>query len=125
MTGYTAATGLARELKRGTLEMIILALLTERPMYGFELISEMRERSGGGFEMKEGTLYPVLYRMEAGALVKSHWDAEGRAVPRKYYHVTASGRKEHDHLVAEWSSFTAAVSRILGAAGTTGNRRKT
>jgi PadR family transcriptional regulator PadR len=115
-----------RELKRGTLEMIIMALLAEEPMYGFQFITEMETRSGGGFEMKEGTLYPVLYRMEENGLVESKWEAEGRGVPRKYYHITTSGKKELERLLQEWSAFTSVVAKILRSADITfvpGRRR--
>jgi PadR family transcriptional regulator PadR len=112
-----------RELKRGTLEMIILDLLTERPMYGFELITEMRERSGGGFEMKEGTLYPVLYRMEENGYVKPEWDTAARGAPRKYYHISHAGKREHERLIQEWETFTTAIADILYGAERTGKRR--
>ena len=103
-----------RELKRGTLEMIVLNLLAGRPMYGFEIISAMRDRSNGSFEMKEGTLYPVLYRMEEDARVESRWEAEGRAVPRKYYHITARGKEDLKKLLCDWNTFTDSIGKILG-----------
>jgi PadR family transcriptional regulator PadR len=104
-----------RELKRGTLEMIILSLLDERPMYGFEIITEMRDRSAAKFEMKEGTLYPVLYRMEEGQRVSSRWVAEGRAAPRKYYHITERGREDLKAMLLEWATFSQSIDQILGA----------
>lgn len=110
------------ELKRGTLEMIMLRLLAEEPMYGFQLITALRERTAGAFEMKEGTLYPVLYRMEEGGLIEPQWHAEGRGVPRKYYHITVAGRAELDRLTAEWRAFSASIDRVLGGARTTDRR---
>jgi PadR family transcriptional regulator PadR len=93
--------------------MIILHLLAREPMYGFELITSMRERTNGSFEMKEGTLYPVLYRMEEANLVEARWEAEGRGVPRKYYHVTERGTRELARMVLEWNAFTKSIGRLL------------
>lgn len=110
------------ELKRGTLEMVMLRLLAEEPLYGFQLITALRDRTGGAFEMKEGTLYPVLYRMEEGGLIEPQWQAEGRGVPRKYYHITVAGRAELDRLTAEWRAFSASIDRVLSGARTADRR---
>jgi PadR family transcriptional regulator, regulatory protein PadR len=106
--------GIDRELKRGTLEMILLQLLSERPMYGYELISTLEARGGPPFQLKEGTLYPVLYRLEDAALIEAQWQTVERGVPRKYYRVTEAGAHEREALVGEWSEFVAAVNRLLG-----------
>jgi PadR family transcriptional regulator, regulatory protein PadR len=102
-----------RELKRGTLEMVLLHLLSERPMYGYEITSELRERSAGLFELKEGTLYPVLYRLEGAGLVATEWQTPERGVPRKYYGITEAGRTERDRQLAQWRNFAAVVSSLV------------
>ena len=102
-----------RELKRGTLEMILLKLLAGRPMYGYELISTMEDRSGRQFLIKEGTLYPVLYRLENAGYIEPRWETQERGVPRKYYQITPSGSQQLAALLAEWQEFTTAVSRLL------------
>ncbi len=105
--------GIGPELKRGTLEMILLSLLSERPMYGYELVSTLEARSGGQFEIKEGTLYPVLYRLEDAGQVSTSWETPGRGVPRKYYPLTDAGSGRLQALLGEWQAFTTAVNRLL------------
>lgn len=104
-----------RELKRGTLEMVLLRLLSERPMYGYELTSELRTRSAGLFELKEGTLYPVLYRLEERGQVTTEWQTPDRGVPRKYYVITAGGRAELERQLEQWRNFVVAVGHLIGA----------
>jgi PadR family transcriptional regulator PadR len=102
-----------RELKRGTLEMILLKLLAERPMYGYELVSTLEQRGGAQFQIKEGTLYPVLYRLEDAGYIQPAWETPARGVPRKYYHITPTGSQQFAVLLAEWREFTAAVDSLL------------
>lgn len=104
---------LQRELKRGTLEMLLLHLLNEEPTYGYELVSRLNRRSGGRFETKEGTLYPVLYRLEEAGLVVPEWDPPARGVPRKVYRLTEAGRQKVGELTAAWQRFAAAVDAVL------------
>jgi PadR family transcriptional regulator PadR len=106
-----------RELKRGTLEMILLKLLAIRPMYGYELISTMEQQGGEQFQIKEGTLYPVLYRLENAGFITPRWETQERGVPRKYYEITPSGREQLERLLAEWQEFIAAVNRLIAQEG--------
>lgn len=101
-----------RELKRGTLEMLLLTMLQERDMYGYEIVTELQRRSAD-LAMKDGTLYPVLYRLEGAGHVESQWQAEGRGVPRKYYRVTDEGRAHVAQLVQEWRAFVSAIEAVL------------
>lgn len=105
---------LERELKRGTLEMVILKLLGERQMYGYELIAALDQRGGPQFQLKEGTVYPVLYRQEDAGYIEARWETVERGVPRKYYRLTESGAKQLTVLMAEWEGFSAAIDRLLG-----------
>lgn len=106
-----------RELKRGTLEMVLLRLLAQRPMYGYELVATLAERGGQAFQVKEGTLYPVLYRLENDGHIESRWEAPERGVPRKYYHLTPAGERALAARLAEWQAFVSAVARLLGKDG--------
>lgn len=106
-------TTLQRELKRGTLEMILLRLLQDRPMYGYELVSELEARSAGGFPLKEGTLYPVLYRLEDDGFIEPEWDQPQRGVPRKYYQLTATGSTRLAELAEHWRGFVLAVDQLM------------
>lgn len=109
------------QLKRGTLEMILLRLLQERQKYGYELVSELAERSAGEFQIKEGTLYPVLYRLEDQGCIEPRWDRPEqdrakRGVPRKYYQLTETGAARLRALSSEWKRFSSSVDRLLAEA---------
>jgi DNA-binding PadR family transcriptional regulator len=82
-----------KQLKKGVLEILILKLLTLRDMYGYQLIQELDEASHGVFRMKEGSLYPVLYRLEDDQFIESYWEQvnDRRSVPRKYLQNNGQG----------------------------------
>ena len=101
----------AQELKRGVLQVAVLALLRRRA-YGYDLL---RVLSDLGFPAEEGTLYPVLRRLEAEGLLRGEWDTSGSR-PRKYYESTDTGRAALESLAAEWSRVDASLRGILEAA---------
>jgi PadR family transcriptional regulator PadR len=107
---------LDRELKRGTLELLLLHLLAEEPTYGYQLVRRLEERTGGQFASKEGTLYPVLYRLEDAGLIAPEWSRPDRGVPRKYYRLTEQGVERERELTEAWRSFAAAVNSVLSGA---------
>ena len=98
----------ASELKRGVLQMAVLALL-QRRAYGYDLLRVLAER---GFPAEEGTLYPVLRRLEGDGLLRSEWDTSGSR-PRKYYESTDTGKAAVTVLAAEWSRVDASLRSIL------------
>jgi PadR family transcriptional regulator PadR len=102
-----------RELKRGSLELIVLHLLAPAEAYGYEIVSKLTAQSNGALEVTDGTLYPVLYRLERAGLVSVRWETPERGVPRKYYQLTEAGREELARLTDEWTSFAKAMSRLL------------
>jgi PadR family transcriptional regulator PadR len=104
---------LERELKRGTLELLMLHILADEPTYGYELLSRLGRRSGGRFHIKEGTLYPVLYRLEDAGLVVPEWEQPARGVARKIYRLTEAGEKRIGELTTAWQSFSAAIEAVL------------
>ncbi len=81
------------QMRKGSTEILILSLLVEEPMYGYQLSQELKRRSGGYFAMKEGLLYPTLHRMTQDELVTSEWRPAGVARRRKYYAITDKGRQ--------------------------------
>jgi PadR family transcriptional regulator PadR len=109
----TDKTNFDKEFKRGTLEMILLRLISERPMYGYELASTLEKRGGAHFQLKEGTLYPVLYRMEKAGYIEARWETLERGVPRKYYRLTKPGAKFLEARAAEWKAFASTVERLM------------
>ena len=106
-----------RELKRGTIELVLLTLLEKRERYGYEIVAAIEEGSGGRLEVRDGTLYPVLYRLEEAAFVAPRWETQERGVPRKYYRITEEGKEELGRLEAEWREFAAAIDAILDHEG--------
>src|SRR4051794_25826890 len=94
--------GIARELKRGSLELIVLQLLEPREAYGYEIVSKVTDRTNGALGITDGTLYPVLYRLERAGWVDVRWETPVRGVPRKYYRLTDAGRQELAELKREW-----------------------
>lgn len=112
-----ADDGARRELARGTVELAVLSLLVDRPRYGWDLISTMNETTGGSPEVKEGTLYPILHRLEDAGYVATSWEAEGRGQPRKYYRITTDGKARLEVLRAEWHRLVEGMSRILEGGG--------
>lgn len=103
---------LRNQIRKGSTDILILSLLAERPMYGYEIGKELEQRSDGYFEMKEGLLYPTLHRMQKSGWLSSQWQTvEGRR--RKYYALTAKGREVLGVQIAEWSEFVDKLKTLL------------
>lgn len=110
--------GFEGDLLRGVADPIILRLVSRRPMYGYEIIKIVNEKTNKAFEWKEGTLYPCLHRLEGAKLIESHWEDSESGRPRKYYRITRKGSALLEEKVLEWSAFSAAVDALLlGPAG--------
>ncbi len=100
-------------LKRGTVEMVLLHLLQQRSMYGYELLQEMRVLSREKFVLKDGSMYPILYRMIDKGLITDEQVLVGKRRTRVYYHITAEGERYLDEIKAEYLYITEGISRIL------------
>jgi PadR family transcriptional regulator, regulatory protein PadR len=97
-------------------EMLILEVAVRGPTYGYEVAQTVAERSDGYFELKEGSLYPALHRLERQKLLRSFWrEADGRR--RKYYELTDAGRTELAARKRSWRSFAAGINGVLGTGG--------
>lgn len=100
---------------KGQLEFAVLATLRDGPLHGYAIIRELRERSGGEFDVLDGTLYPALHRLEGAALLKSRWaTASGRR--RRVYELTKKGRRILADQESEWRGFVRALEAVLGGA---------
>jgi len=106
-----------RELRRGSLELIVLHLLAAGEAYGYEIVSKLTAETAGALEVTDGTLYPVLYRLERAGFVTVRWETPERGVPRKYYQLTDSGREELVRLTREWTTFASTMAKLLGQKG--------
>lgn len=97
----------------GVPELLILQLLAEREMYGYELVSVIRERSSASISLGEGVIYPVLHGLEHdGALSSRRIEADGRS--RIYYRMTARGRRRLTSITDDWRRITDGVRQVLG-----------
>lgn len=103
-----------RELVTGTVTVLILGLLAEREMYGYEILQEAERRSARAFQLKEGTVYPALHQLERAGVLRARWrdSPEGRS--RKYYSLTAKGRRRAESKRRQWASLSTAMRAILG-----------
>ena len=94
--------------------MLVLKFLSGREMYGYQIISELADLSDRRFVLKEGTLYPILYRLEDDGQIESHWsEAEGKRVARKYYAVIAEGMRTLSEIRTLWKEISSTVERIM------------
>lgn len=101
-----------KSLTSGSMTMLILKLLSEKDMYGYEMIDTLRKRSQNVFELKAGTLYPLLHGLEEKGLL-TVYEQEYQGKTRKYYHVTKEGLKLLERKVEEWNVYADAVSNVL------------
>jgi transcriptional regulator len=103
---------LARELKRGSTELLILALLEERHRHGYELAQLIEDRSRGAISFNVASLYPTLYRMEEKGLIAGRWVEKTGQRRRRYYRLTAAGTKTLASQRSVWDSFFEALNRV-------------
>ena len=98
------------QLKKGVLDLCVLALLSSQDSYAYEIASRLAEDIGMG----EGTIYPLMRRMQADGLVRTYLVESANGPPRKYYSLTAAGRAAFAAQKSEWREFARAVDKILG-----------
>ena len=98
------------QLKKGVLDLCVLAILSRNDSYAYEIASRLAEDIGMG----EGTIYPLMRRMQTDGLVKTYLVESANGPPRKYYKLTAAGRAAFIAQKAEWAVFSGAVGKILG-----------
>lgn len=98
----------------GTLEMLILDVVSHGPTYGYAISQTVLDRSSGYFDLKEGSLYPALHRLERRKLLGSSWTETDDGRRRKYYKLTPAGRRALEERRREWDKFTGAVKGVLG-----------
>lgn len=117
-TGLGNQARFAQQMKKGVLDMLVLKFLMEEEKYGYQLISELKDKSGGLIVLKEGTLYPILYRLEDDRLIESHWsEPKGREVSRKYYRITEKGEAAVREMYELWSGFYDIIGRMMKEEG--------
>jgi PadR family transcriptional regulator PadR len=105
---------LDREVKRGSTEMLILALVEDRPRHGYEIAKLIEERSEGVLQFHAASLYPLLYRLERRRLIHGRWVEKAGQRRRRYYKLTAAGQKVLAEHRRTWKDFFAALDRVTG-----------
>ncbi len=101
------------ELITSNTDSLLLGLLVEKPMYGYQIIKELADRSRGYFNFKEGTLYPALHRLETMGLVESRWQLLPGGQQRKYYYLTEKGHVTLMEKRGQWRDFLSAMNLII------------
>jgi PadR family transcriptional regulator, regulatory protein PadR len=99
------------QMRRGSLELCILAILARSQRYGYDIVQALA--GAEGLVIKEGTIYPLLNRLKAEGLVATEWQPSPAGPDRKYYTLTAEGERTLDHLRGQWRRFADDVERIL------------
>lgn len=103
-----------RQFKKGVLELVVLRVLKGQSMYGYEIVGDINTRYPG-LGIREGTLYPILYRLEDDGLVAAVWEENksARGVPKKYYVITEEGVTTLRRASAQWMEFANTITEIL------------
>jgi len=102
------------DLKRGSLELLILSVLDGHPLHGYEIGKRLESRSGGDLDLSVSTLYSILYRMEERGWIKGRWVERAGERRRCYYALTQDGAKVLASQKREWEAFSAMVNRVVG-----------
>ena len=106
-----------KSLLSGSTPLLILSLLKNSDMYGYEMVTELARRSDDTFVLKEGTLYPLLHSLENEKLVRSYTKQTPSGRERKYYHLTQQGRERLEYKEEEWKLYSSKVNAVLGFSG--------
>ena len=107
-----ASAHLSRELKRGSMEILILSLVEERPRHGYEIAQLIERRSDGALSFHVASLYPTLYRLEEKSLIEGRWVEKTGQRRRRYYRITTAGRRVLASQRSLFEAFFAALNRV-------------
>ena len=102
-----------KTLTSGSTKLLLMKLLEQQDMYGYQMIEELRRRSDHSFDLKSGTLYPLLHTLEQAGWVTAREEPAAGGRTRRYYHLTGSGREQLAEKEAEWRSYAAAGTKVL------------
>ena len=104
-----------KQFKKGVIELTILKLLYEKDQYGYSIIKQISARSKNHIEIKDGTLYPILYRLEDNKFIENYWktDEGSRSKPRKYYRITNEGKIRYEEMLKDYLEINEGIKRIL------------
>ena len=103
---------------KGSTVILVLSILEQEAMYGYQIVNEIEKKSSGLFRLKEGTLYPLLHALEADGALESFWREGDGKRQRRYYRLTDRGRQQLHARRAEWNLFRSAVDQVIGESAT-------
>jgi len=103
----------SKEMKKGSIQLCLLSLLSRKKKYGFQIIKELKELSDNYFDLKEGTLYPALHRLEKKGYLKSEWITK-EGLPRKYYRITKKGLNALGEIKNDWERMVKSCRNVMG-----------
>jgi len=102
-----------QDIIKGNIDTLLLSMISQQPMYGYQIMRELDGRSQGYFKFKEGTLYPALHRLEKAGLLQGNWQTISSGRQRRYYSITEKGRRILVEQTAQWEDFFAAMNLIF------------
>ena len=103
-----------KSLLSGSTRLLVLSVLEMKDEYGWGIIQQLKERSDDTFDMREGTLYPVLHSLESDGMISSYEQDASAGRTRKYYHITDKGQRELARQKEQWEAFSGGVNRVIG-----------
>jgi transcriptional regulator len=109
-----ASRAFSKELKKGSADLLILALIEDRPRHGYEIGRLIAEKSQGALTYQVASLYPTLYRLEDDGLIEGRWVEKAGQRRRRYYKLTPAGRKQLASERSVWQAFFVAIDRVAG-----------
>ena len=110
-------TRLSKQTLDGNVESLLLAILESGPSYGYAIVKELNERAEGILRLGEGTVYPVLHRMEGKKLIAAKWRRAENGRQRKYYRLTPKGHRTLAASREQWQTLSAVMTKVVGSAG--------
>ena len=113
MAGEVIRVASRHGLIKGSSNSLLLCLLEQQPMYGYQIVKELAARSRGYFKFKEGTLYPALHRLEKSGLITGKWQGLPNGRQRRYYYITAKGHSKLALEKTQWQDFLNAMKLII------------
>jgi PadR family transcriptional regulator, regulatory protein PadR len=105
-----------KELMKGSIDILLLSLISKNDMYGYEMVKKLKESSDDLYNMSEGTLYPALKRLEKNEWVTSYWNETDKGSRRKYYRITERGIEELSAKLKDWQAVHRLIDKTLGGA---------
>src|SRR5699024_7617796 len=103
-----------RELVKGSTSLLVLQLLNERDMYDYELVKEIENRSENNLQIKEGSLYPGLHKLEKQEYIEAYWREQDKGPARKYYRLTTAGEEILAERTSEWHRYVQVMTKLIG-----------